>query len=100
MDEACLDVPVRQQHRATRSALNERAGGARFLAGPRGMDPGLVRALHEVLNAALHDPAHLAVLQRLDMPLRPMNPAAYTAFVHRQFEEDRAMFRALEMGRQ
>ena len=70
------------------------------LAGPRGMDPGLVRALHEALNAALHDPAHLAVLQRLDMPLRPMNPAAYTAFVHRQFEEDRAMFRALEMGRQ
>ncbi len=65
------------------------------LAGPRGMDPALVLALHETLNGALHDPAHLAVLERLDMPLLHMDSAGYTAFAQRQFAEDREMFRLL-----
>jgi hypothetical protein len=38
MGEARLDPPIRQKHRATRPTLHDRAGGARFLAGARGID--------------------------------------------------------------
>src|SRR3712207_4129848 len=39
------------------------------IAGPKGMDPGLVRALHDAFREALFDPAHLAILERFDMPV-------------------------------
>ncbi len=65
------------------------------LAGPKNMDPGVVRALHDIFKAALEDPAHLAVLDRLDMPMMYKNTADYTAFVRQQFEEDKAMIQKL-----
>jgi tripartite-type tricarboxylate transporter receptor subunit TctC len=65
------------------------------LAGPKNMDPGVVGAVHDLFKAALEDPAHLAVLDRLDMPVMYKNPADYTAFVRQQYEEDRAMIQKL-----
>ncbi len=65
------------------------------LAGPKNMDPGVVRALHDIFKAALEDPAHLAVLERLDMPVMYKNTADYTAFVRQQYEEDKAMIQKL-----
>jgi tripartite-type tricarboxylate transporter receptor subunit TctC len=44
------------------------------IAGPRGMDPGVVRAIHDAFRLAVHDPAHLAVLARFDMPVRYLGP--------------------------
>ena len=40
------------------------------IAGPCGMDPGVVRTIHDAFRLAVHDPAHLAVLARFDMPVR------------------------------
>ncbi|TDH62229.1 tripartite tricarboxylate transporter substrate binding protein [Dankookia rubra] len=40
------------------------------IAGPRGMDPAVVRTIHDAFRLAVHDPAHLAVLARFDMPVR------------------------------
>ncbi|MBK1659774.1 tripartite tricarboxylate transporter substrate binding protein [Paracraurococcus ruber] len=40
------------------------------IAGPRGMEPAVVRAIHDAFRAAVHDPQHLAVLARFDMPVR------------------------------
>jgi tripartite-type tricarboxylate transporter receptor subunit TctC len=40
------------------------------IAGPRGMDPAVVRRIHDAFRLAVHDPAHLAVLARFDMPVR------------------------------
>lgn len=37
------------------------------IAGPKNMDPGVARALHDGFKEALHDPSHLAVLERMDM---------------------------------
>ncbi len=37
------------------------------IAGPRNMDPGIARAIHDVFREALYDPSHLAVLDRMDM---------------------------------
>ena len=55
----------------------------------------LVRALHDMFKAALEDPAHLSVLDRLDMPVIYKNTADYTAFVRQQYEEDKAMIQKL-----
>jgi tripartite-type tricarboxylate transporter receptor subunit TctC len=44
------------------------------IAGPRGMDPGVVRTIHDAFRLAVHDPAHLAVLARFDMPVRYLGP--------------------------
>ena len=61
------------------------------IAGPKNMDPGLVRALHDGFKEALHDPSHLAVLDRYDMPVMYKDPAAYAAYVRQTVEEEKAM---------
>ena len=38
------------------------------LAGPKGMDPAVVQRLHDGFRRAMFDPAHLAMLERYDMP--------------------------------
>ncbi len=65
------------------------------LAGPKGMDPGVVRVLHDAFRAALHDPAHLAALQRLDMPVIYKNSADYDAYARQLVEEEGAIVRRM-----
>ena len=65
------------------------------IAGPKGMDAGLVRAIHDGFKAALEDPAHLAVLERFDMPVMYKDTTDYQAFVRQQIEEDRVMIQKL-----
>jgi tripartite-type tricarboxylate transporter receptor subunit TctC len=65
------------------------------IAGPKGMDAGLVRALHDAFKEALYDPQHTAILERFDMPVMYKGPEDYTAFARQQFEEDGAMIRRL-----
>jgi tripartite-type tricarboxylate transporter receptor subunit TctC len=67
------------------------------LAGPKGMDPGVVRVLHDAFKAALHDPAHLAVLERFDMPVIYMNSDDYRASVQRIIVEEGAVIRRLNL---
>ena len=67
------------------------------LAGPKGMDPGVVRVLHDAFKAALEDPAHGEVLARYDMPRIYKNSADYTAFVAQTMEEEGAMIRRLNL---
>ncbi len=65
------------------------------LAGPRGMDPGVVRVLHDAFRGALFDPTHMAVLDRFDMVPDHMDPAAYAASVRRTMEEERRLIQSL-----
>jgi tripartite-type tricarboxylate transporter receptor subunit TctC len=67
------------------------------LAGPKGMDPGVVRVLHDAFKAALHDPAHLAVLERFDMPVIYMNSDDYRSSVQRIIVEEGAVIRRLNL---
>ncbi|BDG71795.1 Bug family tripartite tricarboxylate transporter substrate binding protein [Roseomonas fluvialis] len=67
------------------------------LAGPKGMDPGVVRVLHDAFKAALNDPAHLAVLERFDMPVIYMNSDDYRASVQRIIVEEGAVIRRLNL---
>ncbi len=64
-------------------------------AGPKGMDPAVVRRLHDAFKQALYDPAHLQVLERLDMQPFYMDSADYTAFARRLWQEEGEMIRRL-----
>jgi tripartite-type tricarboxylate transporter receptor subunit TctC len=64
-------------------------------AGPKGMDPGVVKILHDAFKAALEDPAHLVVLERYDMEPAYLNSADYAAFAERQWREEGEMIRRL-----
>lgn len=60
------------------------------LLGPLGMDPEIVARLHEGFRIALHDPAHVATLERLDMPIQYLDPAGYARFIARTTDEEEA----------
>jgi tripartite-type tricarboxylate transporter receptor subunit TctC len=64
-------------------------------AGPRGMDPGVVRILHDAFHKALFDPRHLEILQRFDMEPVYLNSEDYTAKARRMFQEEGEMVRRL-----
>ncbi|TCZ65469.1 tripartite tricarboxylate transporter substrate binding protein [Roseicella aquatilis] len=65
------------------------------LAGPKGMAPAVVRALHDAFRTALFDPASLQALQRFDMPQLYLGPEEYDAFARRLFAEEGEAVRAL-----
>ncbi len=65
------------------------------IAGPRGMDPEVVQAIHDAFRAAVHDPQHLAVLARFDMPVRYMNTEEFTQEAAFQVEEARRIVQEL-----
>ncbi len=67
------------------------------IAGPRGMDPEVVRTLHDAFKAAVHDPQHLAVLARFDMPVRYLNSEDFATEAAFQVEEARRIVQELNL---
>ena len=67
------------------------------VGGPAGMDPAVVAVLERVLKEALEDPAHVALLNRFDMTPAYLNSADYTVAARKQYEEDGAMIRRLNL---
>ncbi len=65
------------------------------LAGPKGMDPAVVRTLDQAFRAATLDPKHIEILDRYDMAPMPMNADEYTSFVRRTMDEERALIQRL-----
>ncbi len=65
------------------------------LAGPKNMDPGIVRVQHDAFKEALFDPSHIAVLDRYDMQPNYKNSADYAAFVRQTMEEERKLIQEL-----
>jgi tripartite-type tricarboxylate transporter receptor subunit TctC len=60
------------------------------LAGPRGMDPAVVKTLHDALRKGMEEPVHLKALERLDMEPHYLSSEDYTKFVKVQYDEARA----------
>ncbi|WP_421992670.1 tripartite tricarboxylate transporter substrate binding protein [Roseococcus sp.] len=63
------------------------------LVGPKNMDPGIMRVLHDALHRALTDPEHQALIARMDMPLAYLNSADYAASIPATLEEQRIIVR-------
>ena len=54
------------------------------LAGPKGIDPTIVKTLHDGFKKAMDTPEHEAILKKLDQPNRYMNSADFAAFANAQ----------------
>jgi len=69
------------------------------LAGPKGIDPAIVKKLHDAFLAALDDPKVVELMAKYDYPKRYMNSADYAAFARKQYEEQREVVEQLGLGR-
>ena len=67
------------------------------LSGPKGMDPGVVKILHDALKAALFDPANAQVRANFDMPLEYYDTEAYREFIARRAEYEKTMAQRLNL---
>ena len=59
------------------------------LCGPLGMNPAVVRTLHDGLKQALFDPQHLAALKRLDQSVEYLDSADYGRFMLEEIEMEK-----------
>jgi tripartite-type tricarboxylate transporter receptor subunit TctC len=65
------------------------------ISGPKGMDPGVVRVLHDAFKAALFSPANAAARNQFDMPEQYLDSERYADFIARRAEYERDMVRRL-----
>ncbi|MCW8084180.1 tripartite tricarboxylate transporter substrate binding protein [Sabulicella glaciei] len=67
------------------------------LAGPKGMDPAVVRTLHDAFKEALYHPDSLKYLEGLDQPVVYMDSEAYSNFVRQQVVREQEIVRRLNL---
>jgi tripartite-type tricarboxylate transporter receptor subunit TctC len=60
------------------------------LAGPKGMDPKIVKALHDAFKKGAEDPIHLAALERYDQDLWYASTEDYARFARGTFVAEKA----------
>jgi tripartite-type tricarboxylate transporter receptor subunit TctC len=65
------------------------------LAGPKGMDPGIVRVLHDAMKEALFDPVQGEIIDRFDMPRIYLNTEDYMASVRESVAIEKAIIERL-----
>lgn len=69
------------------------------IGGPKGMDPGVVKVLHDAFRKTLEDPAVQATLDKFFMPTIYMSTADYTAYAERTFKAEKATIDRLGLAR-
>ena len=65
------------------------------LAGPKGMDPAVVKVLHDAFRKALEDPEFLKMQEKFDQEAYYLDSAGYAALAKKTFEEEREAIKAL-----
>jgi len=68
------------------------------VCGPKGMEPALVRTLHDAFRKTLEDPAVLASLDKYDQTVIYMNTEAYTQFARDTFVAEKATIERLGLA--
>jgi len=68
------------------------------LAGPKGMDPAVIKVLHDAFKKAMDDPQHLAVLDQLNQPVWYKNSADYGTWARETFGKERALIERLGLA--
>ena len=69
------------------------------LAGPRGLPAEVVGVLHDAFKAAMHDPLHLAELERYDQDLAYLGPDEYGRAMRETFAAERQAVARLGLAR-
>jgi tripartite-type tricarboxylate transporter receptor subunit TctC len=65
------------------------------IAGPKGMDPKIVKTIHDAFKKAIDDPAVQATLAKYDMVVNYKNTADYVKFVKEVTETERKVVETL-----
>ncbi|MSQ70118.1 MAG: tripartite tricarboxylate transporter substrate binding protein [Betaproteobacteria bacterium] len=65
------------------------------IVGPRGMEPRVVKLLHDALRKAVEDPEHLKLLDTLDQVLWYQSSEAYAKYARETFQQERALIERL-----
>jgi len=68
------------------------------IGGPRGMDPAVVRRLHDAFRQTLEDPAVLASLEKYDQSVIYMNSADYEKFIREQYVKEKVLIERLGLS--
>jgi tripartite-type tricarboxylate transporter receptor subunit TctC len=68
------------------------------IAGPKGMDPAVVKTLHDAFKKAIDDPKHLELLAQLSQDVWYLNSEDYTKWVRDTFGKDKALIDRLGLG--
>ncbi len=66
--------------------------------GPKGMDPKVVKVLHDAFRKAMDDPKVLAMLEKFDQPVIYMNGEDYTKYAKKTMDEEKALIDRLGMA--
>lgn len=69
------------------------------IGGPKGMDPAIVKQLHDAFHQALTDPKVQVLLDKYDQPLIHMDPAQYTRFAREAFLQEKAVITRLGLNK-
>jgi tripartite-type tricarboxylate transporter receptor subunit TctC len=69
------------------------------IGGPKGMDPAIVKQLHDAFLLGLKDPQVTALLDKYDQPLIHMDPAQYTRFAREAFQQEKAVITRLGLNK-
>jgi tripartite-type tricarboxylate transporter receptor subunit TctC len=65
------------------------------VCGPKGMDPAVVRTLHDAFRKTLEDPAVLATFEKYDQTVVYMNTETYTKWARETYAAERATMERL-----
>ena len=68
------------------------------IGGPKGMDPAIVRRLHDAFKKTLEDPAVLATFEKYDQSVIYMNTSDYSKFIANQFVAQKAVIERLGLA--
>lgn len=69
------------------------------IGGPRGMDPAIVRTLHDAFRKTLEDPKVLETLEKFFQPVIYMGTEDYQRYAARTFEAERATIERMGLAR-
>jgi tripartite-type tricarboxylate transporter receptor subunit TctC len=68
------------------------------IAGPRGMDPALVRKIHDAFKKTLEDPAVLASFDKYDQTVIYMGTEDYTKFIRDTYAKEKVIIERLGLS--
>ena len=68
------------------------------IAGPKGMDPAIVKVLHDAFKKALDDPKNQQVMTELNQEVWYRNSADYTAWAKETFAKDKVLIERLGLA--
>jgi len=61
------------------------------IGGPKGMDPQVVKVLHDAFKKGMEDPVHMQAMEKYDQDLIYMSGDDYSKFARQAFEEEKAV---------